>query len=644
MILKLINMKNIFICLLFFSFVSCRSGDASWIINSPSGNLKTIVTTDGKNVFYSIVTLSNGTETVVLPASPLGLERSDASFYNNLVVDSLTREAEISDSYTMITGKQRQLSYKAHEATLYLSNSSKHKLQIVFRVFNDGVGFRYVFPEKLNNKVSVLAEKTGFNIPVTADGWISPYERSNNYGQPGYELDYLAVKSGTASPDSIGWAFPMLFKNGSQWLYLSETGLDETYCGSHLDNEKNKGVYTIAFPKPNERYGKGAANPTSELPWALPWRYIVVGNSINEIYGSSIGYHLAQPSKLADVSWIKPGRSSWEWWSSTGGRTVKNLNEFIDLAAEMTWEYSLVDGGWGKIPDGKLEDVVSYANKKKVMLTLWYNSGGRRDTTMKDEDYVMFNDDTRDKEMARISAMGFKGIKVDFFASDKQYVIQLYLKILQDAAKYHLLVDFHGCTLPRGWSRTYPNLMSMEAIKGAECYRYSKVYPDMAARFNTVAALVRGMAGPTDYTPVTFTNQKYPHKTTSSHELALAVVYESGIVHLADKPQGYRNLPVEARQFLKQVPSVWDESRLIEAIPGDLLVIARKNAGKWYIAGINGKNEIQEVKIKLPEPLTNPTLIADGEAPAEMAIKKIEGRVSEYRIKMMPGGGFVIYQ
>jgi alpha-glucosidase len=636
-------MKYIIAILMILLLFSCRTKNKSMIIISPSGGIKATVIVNGKKIFYSVTAVSKGVETVVIPSSPLGLKRSDASFYDNLSLDSITTVRVISDSYTMITGKQKQLSYKATEATICLSNNSKQKLHIEFRVFNEGVAFRYVFPDKSDSKVSVLSEETGFLITDSANAWMSAYRNANLYGEPGYEEEYLALKSGTPSPSLAGWSFPLLFEKDSYWLFISESGLGRNYCGSHLRKDCTGGLYTIAFPQPAERYNTGEANPSSELPWIMPWRYIIVGKTINEVVESSMVYHLAEPCKLDDISWIKPGRSSWEWWSSTSGRNVKNLKEFIDLSSEMSWEYSLIDGGWPKMPEGSVDELVSYAKSKKVDITIWYNSGGRRDTTQKDEDFVMFNDDTRLKEFEHIATIGIKGVKIDFFAGDKQYVIQLYQNILRDAAKYHLLVDFHGCTLPRGWTRTYPNLLAMEAVKGAECYRYSEKYSDMAARYNTIAALVRGTAGPTDYTPATFTNQKYPHKTTSAHELALTVVYESGIIHMADKPEGYSKLPKEAKEFLKRVPAAWDETRLLAAVPGELFVIARKRDGKWYVAGINGKNEAQEIKIDFPETLVNPIILADGKTLADISIMKIKGEVSNYTLNLMPQGGFVMF-
>ena len=375
----------------------------------------------------------------------------------------------------------------------------------------------------------------------------------------------------------------------------------------------------------------------------MPWRFILVGQTLNSIAESSIVSHLSEPSKIEDISWIKPGRASWEWWSSKGSRTVKNLNHFVDLAAEMGWEYSLVDAGWEKMPDGTIEEVVAHAAAKNVGLLFWYNSGGRRDSTARNEDFILFNDDKREQEMARIAAMGVKGIKVDFFATDKQMAIELYLKILRDAAKHSLLVNFHGCTLPRGWSRTYPNLLAMEAVRGAECYRFSAGYPEITASYNTIAAVTRALVGPTDYTPATFSNQKYSRKTTSAHELALTLVYETGLLHLADTPESYRALPAEVIDFLKNVPVTWEESRVLAAIPGELFVVVRRNGEKWYVAGINGKKEPQEVQIELPFNLNNPLIFADGETLSEFSIQTLNGNINSVSVKMMPGGGFVIY-
>ena len=638
--MKLIKLSSL---ILFITFLACQPEKNLLVLNSPSGNLKVTVTNEEGKVFYQLFSKSVTSESLVIKPSPLGLIRSDGNFTENLSLENKSEITTLTENYSMVSGKQKELSWTANEAKLLFKNQNGKQVQMVFRLFDEGLAFRYIFPENSEEKVTVESESTGFAVTEGADSWMSAYQSATPWGNPGYENDYLAVKAGIASPEKVGWAFPLLFNDGGNWIFISEAGLDENFCGTHINQDCTGGLYSISFPEADERQGDGEVHPTAKMPWAMPWRFILVGQRLNSIAESSIVSHLSEPSKIEDISWIKPGRASWEWWSSKGGRTVKNLTHFVDLAAEMGWEYSLVDAGWEKMPDGTIEEVVEHAKSKNVKLLFWYNSGGRRDNAERNEDFVMFNDDTRNQEMAYIAAMGVKGIKVDFFATDKQMAIELYLKILRDAAKHSLLVNFHGCTLPRGWSRTYPNLLAMEAVRGAECYRFSKPYPEITAHYNTIAAVTRAVVGPTDFTPATFSNQKYSRKTTSAHELALTLVYETGLLHLADTPESYRSQPTEVIDFLKNVPVTWDESCVLKAIPGELFVVARRNGERWYVAGINGKKEPQEVQIELPFNLNNPLIFADGETIAEFSIQTLSGNINSVSVKMMPGGGFVIY-
>jgi hypothetical protein len=638
--MKLIKLSSL---ILFITFLAFQPEKNLLVLNSPSGNLKVTVTNEEGKVFYQLFSKTGTSESLVIKPSPLGLIRSDGNFAENLSLENRSEIKTLTENYSMVSGKQKELSWTANEVRLLFKNQEGKQVEMVFRLFDEGLAFHYVFPGNSEEKVTVESEITGFAINEGADGWMSTYQSATPWGNPGYEDDYLTVKSGTASPEKVGWAFPLLFNDGGNWIFISEAGLDENYCGTHINQECTGGIYSVSFPEADERQGDGEVHPTAKMPWAMPWRFILVGQTLNSIAESSIVSHLAEPSKIENTSWIKPGRASWEWWSSKGGRTVKNLTHFVDLAAEMGWEYSLVDAGWEKMPDGTIEEVVAHAAAKNVGLLFWYNSGGRRDSTARNEDFILFNDDKREQEMARIAAMGVKGIKVDFFATDKQMAIELYLKILRDAAKHSLLVNFHGCTLPRGWSRTYPNLLAMEAVRGAECYRFSAGYPEITASYNTIAAVTRALVGPTDYTPATFSNQKYSRKTTSAHELALTLVYETGLLHLADTPESYRALPAEVIDFLKNVPVTWEESRVLAAIPGELFVVVRRNGEKWYVAGINGKKEPQEVQIELPFNLNNPLIFADGETLSEFSIQTLNGNINSVSVKMMPGGGFVIY-
>jgi len=629
--------------LLAFAVVSCQQKNNAVLINSPSGNLAVEININEQGeIYYQVISKEDVSKTLVIESSPLGLMRNDANFENNLSLQNKPEINELTDSYTMLSGKFSKLSYIANESELNFRNEDGKDLNVVFRVFDEGVAFRYEFPGESTELYSVKSEKTGFNVGTNADAWMSPYQTAKPWGDPGYEADYLNVNAGTLSPEEVGWSFPLLFKTEQNWIYISEAGLDRNYCGTHLNQDCDDGVYKIRFPEENERLGDGKVEPSSELPWKMPWRFILVSDKLNTIVESSMVYHLAEPNTIENTSWIKPGRASWEWWSSKSGRTVKQLNKFIDLAAQMGWEYSLVDAGWENMPDGNIEDVIDYAKQKNVDLLFWYNSGGRRDSTASNEDFVMFGDETREKEMAKLQKWGVKGIKVDFFATDKQIAIEQYINILEDAAKYNLLVNFHGCTLPRGWTRTYPNLLTMEAVRGAECYRFSEPYPEIAAEYNTIATIVRGTAGPTDYTPATFSNNRYPHITTFGHELALTLVYESGIIHMADTPESYLSLPEKAIDFLKQVPAAWDETKLIKAAPGEVFVVARRKGENWYLAGINGKNETGEVQFELPQELTSATLISDGNEITDLKIEEMTD-IKEISITMKPNGGFVLF-
>ena len=636
-------MKELFTSLILIFLWSFQSEKEILMLESPSGNLKVVVTNDQGKAFYQLLTKTDTSELSVLAPSPLGLVRNDGNFTENLSFVKHTETKTVTDSYSMVSGKQKELSSLANEVTVVFQNQNGQQIEIVFRLFDEGLAFRYKFPGQSESKKWIESENTGFAISEGIDAWMSSYQPAQPWGDPGYESDYISVKSGTPSKEKVGWAFPLLFNTGENWIYISEAGLDENYCGTHLNQNCPEGLYTIALPESNERLGDGDKRPSSSLPWTLPWRFILVGQSLDPIVESSMVHHLAEPSKIEDTSWIKPGRASWEWWSSKGGRSVKALNRFVDLAAEMGWEYSLVDAGWEDMQDGTIQEVVDYAKNKNVGLLFWYNSGGRRDSSVRNEDFLLFNDDTRAKEFERISAMGVKGVKVDFFATDKQLAIELYHKILTDAAKNHLLVNFHGSTLPRGWSRTWPNLLTMEAVRGAEAYRFSESYPDYSATYNTIAAVIRGAVGPTDFTPATFSSQKFPHKTTAAHELALTLVYETGLLHLADTPQSYRSLPTEVIKFLKEVPVVWDETQLLAAVPGELFVIARRNGEDWYIAGINGKDEVQEVQLELPQTIINSTLFSDGQTPANFLINKQKGTANSVSVSMLPYGGFVMH-
>jgi hypothetical protein len=311
----------------------------------------------------------------------------------------------------------------------------------------------------------------------------------------------------------------------------------------------------------------------------------------------------------------------------------------------MTWEYTLIDAGWPEMKGGTMEELIQYARSKNVGIVLWYHSGmGREKDTLSYANLMAFPE-ARKKEFEKLQQWGVKGIKVDFFDSDKQPVIQRYYDILRDAAEHKIMVNFHGSTLPRGWERTYPHVVSMESVKGAEGAGRQE-FCDRAPIHNTILPFTRNVVGSMDYTPVTFTNKREAKRqTTAAHELALAVVFESGIFHFADNMKSYQALPDEPKDFLRKVPSVWDETRYIAGTPGKYTVVARRKGTSWYIAGINGQAGEQEISLELPFIPKDKSLrmITDGMEPNTFATQAVKTNGKKISIKLPARGGFVLY-
>ncbi|MBN2007715.1 glycoside hydrolase family 97 catalytic domain-containing protein [candidate division KSB1 bacterium] len=577
-----------------------NQSENTWTLKSPNGNLKVNIL--HRNVEHAVRSDSTQTELayqvvfrdkhIVMPYSPLGIARVDQQFESGLVLVNEKHE-KISESYLLPHGKKRECEASANEIILTFQNKNKALMSLIVRAYDDGIAFRYHFPGKTDSMKTIVRERTGFHIPDEAVGYLQPCDNPGMY-TPAYEHFYQKdVPVGTPSPLPGGWCFPALFRieNDNYWLLISEAGLDATYCGSRLAAHADDNVYRIRFPDPGEGNGIGAVLPTTTLPWSIPWRVIIVGNSLATIFESTLINDVSPASNMMNTAWIKPGRVSWSWWSeSDSPKDINRLRDFVDLAAEMGWEYSLVDANWNIIEEDELIALAEYAKKKGVGLLFWYNSGGPHNSVTEAPRDRMMPVRLRRQEFRWLQEIGIKGVKIDFFQSDKQKSIQNYLSILKDAADYRLMVDFHGCTLPRGWSRTYPHLMTMEAVRGAEMYKFEEIYPRNAPWHNTVLAFTRNVVGSMDYTPVTFSDSQYPHLTTVAHELALSVVFESGLQHFADGVESYRQQPDFVKQFLKTVPVAWDESKLIDGMPGKDIIVARRHADVWYIAGINGED------------------------------------------------------
>ena len=601
---------------------------------------------DGKSAVKLSYSISCNGKQAIQP-STLGIDRADQQFSENLEFVSASPVKRIDERYSLKAGKRLAIHNLANEQVFTFQNRNKEQVELIFRAYNDGVAFRYCFPGQSTTPRKVLGEATTFAVPDGGKAWIHPYDWNSRL-KPSYE-QYCEneIPVGSGSPNPKGWAYPMLFHTNELWMMITEAVLDGTYCGTHIQTTDTK-KYKVVFAEKEEVILPDDPEPVSTLPWSTPWRVIVVAEDLARIVETNMVQNLNEPCALKDISWIKPGRASWSWWSDGGSpRSYEKQLKYVDFTAEMGWEYMLIDAGWPEMKGGTVEEVINYATKKGVGVWLWYYSGSslRKDTvTIRN---VMSISSERKKEFAKLEKWGVKGVKVDFFDSDKQGVVKLYKEILQDAAEHHVLVNFHGASLPRGLERTYPNLMTTEAIKGAEGFGMQERC-DRAASFNATIPFTRNVVGSMDYTPVTFSNKirqgvEAFRRTTMAHQLALAVVFESGVQNFADKAESYQALPEKPLQFMKSVPTVWDETRLVAGYPGDFVVMARRSGNSWYLAGINGKAEAKSITIKLPflPSVKQLDCIVDGPDLNSFGYKLItKDSQNNFTVKLQANGGF----
>ena len=631
------------------SSVICSAHTSDTSVSSPSGHIEVEFSLSQTGApLYEV--LHN--ETLVIESSRLGLVRDDTDFSQHLRLTNSSTVTPISDDYEILTAKRRHNHYRANQKTFQLTNKDGKPIEIIFQVSNDGVAFRYHFPETSAHPHTILKEVTSFNFQASTQAWLQPmsvaktgWARTNPSYEELYE-DGIAV--GTDSKLGVGWAFPALFNTGTNWCIVSESALDRHYAAARLSHKSPNGEYTIAFPTPLETHGQANVNPCSTLPWTTPWRFITIG-SLKTVTESTLGIDLATPATTdSTATTIQPGKASWSWPLNGDDQTVYDVQiKYIDYAADMGWEYCLIDSLWDtQIGTERIQSLVDYAAEKEVGILLWYNSNGNWNDSHQTPKHQMLTHDSRIAEFARLQKMGVKGMKIDFFAGDGQPVINYYIDILEDAAPYGLLINFHGCTLPRGWQRTYPHLMTVEAIRGFEFMTFFQDTANAEPRHATTIPFTRNVFDPMDFTPLApgtiQIGPKSKRITTSAFELALTVVFTSGIQHYPETPEGMAKIPEFAKTFLKQVPSIWEDSQFIDGYPGKLVVIARKGDGRWYVAGINGENTVKELSLDLSElGITGSgTLITDGiNGLIEKTVPLGEHPV---KITLQPNGGFVL--
>ncbi len=630
-------MKRIFTCILIITSIATAQKVS---VESPNGKVKVGLfnkqNSDVGEWYLKVDYKKNEKSSEIIPQINLGLSTIEQEYCKELKFVKVSKPQIINEEYIALHGKRSHCSNTANEVVVSLNNSDKSKLNLIIRAYNDGVVFRYELPEK-SGSLLIKDELTSYKIPEGTKRWMEKWDMAN-------EALYTFVKDQSIQQT---WSYPALFNTADStgWFLIHEADVDRNYCASKLGNVLDKSFYKITFPDPGD--GSGDSQPTITLPWKSPWRVIIIGQ-LADIVESTLVDDVSKQSVIDKTDWIKPGIASWNYWSSNHGtKDFKIVCKFADLAAAMNWPYTLLDWEWDQMGNGgNLEDALKYIQSIGVKPLMWYNSGKFKWVTSTPRDRMLTHEN-RVQEFTKLNKLGVVGIKVDFFLSEKQEMMKFYLDILEDAAKFNIMVYFHGCIVPRGWSRTYPHLMTYEGIRGAEWYNNGPEFTTTAPEHNTVVPFTRNVVGSMDYTPVTFTNSQYPHITSYGHELALSIVFESGIQHMADRPEGYLQLPDAARTFLKDVPNTWDDTKLIDGYPGKEVIVARKKGNTWYLGGINSETRGEmrkrfrfnflhdDRKYKL-------TLITDGEHDKELtASYLVVNQSSVLDVKMLRRGGFV---
>ncbi|PAP75034.1 glycoside hydrolase family 97 protein [Rubrivirga marina] len=587
----------------------------------------------------------------ILEPSPLGLVTTLARWDRDLTVAEAGEVESVEDRYRLVHGKQSDVTYTANRRSVRLGDAAGRVLEVVFQVSDDGVAFRYRIPEQAEaGEVTARREVTGFRFDPATRSWLMPMTHPQTgwmNTNPSYEALYTQGEPvGGEAPNEVGWAFPGLFQTAAGWALVTEAGLDGSYVGSRLDADADRGLYRIAFPDAGEGTGPDdPVDPTFALPFGSPWRVVIVGETLAPIVESTLVTDVSPASVVEDTSWIRPGSATWSWLPlKDPSMNPAEQREFVDFAADRGFPYTLVDANWDvELGYDGLAELADHAASRGVDLLVWYNSNGPYNGAPQTPKDKLNDPETRRAEFARLREMGVRGIKADFFGGDKQSVIRLYLDILRDAADYGLMVNVHGATLPRGWSRTYPHFVTAEAVMGYEYITFSQGIADAAPQHGAVLPFTRNVVGPMDFTPVMLTDTVggSVRRTSDAYDLAMMVVFESGVQHLGVTPADLAAAPDFVSEFLSTVPTAWDETRFVEGFPGETVVIARRKGDRWYVGGLNGTAAARSVRLDLPflPAGWRGALIADGDGARDVRQHDTEaGDV----VEMRPAGGFVV--
>ena len=637
------------------SSVLAWAGDV--IISSPAGNLQVTVSDAGGRLYY---TANLNGQQMLLP-SALGLKTSIGDFTRDLTILN-SQLSPITTSYTMRGTKASKSNYQATKAVLDIENKDKQQFSIVFQVSDDNIAFRYAIPRqkwqrKEPKRLRIKSELSSFNFPDGTTTFISSLARPESgweQTQPSYEEGYSAdAAMDTPSQHGRGYIFPALFHLPQGWALVSETGVGSNYCGSHLSDYQAGNGYTVTYPDAGENNGYGTDFAAIPLPGETPWRTITLGTTLKPIAETTISYDLVEPRYEPSTNY-QPGRYTWSWllWQDNSINYDDQV-KFIDLASTMGFEYCLVDNWWDtQIGRDRIEELSKYAQSKGVHLLLWYNSNGYWNDAPQGPRNCMSTAIAREREMKWLQSIGVKGIKVDFFGGDKQETMRLYEDILSDANRYGLQVVFHGCTVPRGWERMYPNFVASEAVLASENLFFGEGATFKQPFDLTLHPFCRNATASMDWGGIIMNKwmsrdnkSRHTRKSTDIFEMASGIIMQTSVQCVAMQPNNLTELPQFEMDFLRQLPTTWEETRFIDGYPGRYVVLARKAMnGKWYVAGLNALKEPLTLSLDLPMFAPGQTLqyyIDSKTGEPTLTTLKIDKK-GRAKVTIQPNGGLII--
>ncbi|REC69966.1 glycoside hydrolase family 97 protein [Epilithonimonas hispanica] len=619
-------------------------------ISSPDGKLKLNVFSENGKALYN-VTFQGET---MLDKSPLGLVTNESDFSKNLkFIDS--KKNKVSKNYTNEKIKKSQVSYTANTLTVNFTNADNFNIGIEFQVSDNNVAFRYeIQPMKDRLSAIVQSEITGYRFPSQTTTFLSPMMKPmTGFARtaPSYESGYKAdAELGTKA--DYGYVFPGLFHIGNDgWILLSETGVNSLYCASHLDTTSEKNLYQVAYPNMAENNGFGSTGAAISLPGKTPWRTITIGDSLKPIVETTIPFDVVEPMYEPSQKYTF-GKSTWSWilWQDNS-MNYEDQSLFIDLASKLGYEYILIDALWDKnIGKERMKDLIQYPKSKNVGVLLWYNSNGAANDAPMGPRNKMSSSIERKKEMKWLKDIGVKGLKVDFFGGDKQETMRLYEDILSDANDFGLKIIFHGATLPRGWEVMYPNYAGSEAVLASEMLYFSEDVRKQEAFFATLHPFIRNTVGSMEFGG-TFPNKyltksnkdKNKRYTTDGFQLATAVLFQNPVQMFGIMPNNLTDAPKFQLDFMKEVPTLWDETVFIDGYPGKYSVIARRHQNQWFVAGINAEKTVKKLKINLPMFAAKTVKLINDDAQGNSSEKEVKVNAKgEFNVEIQPNGGFVL--